>query len=411
MIIEADRHSSVDGNLRFDESQLREFAQEVAAETAQAITRIHPTANVDAGYEGPQRLAHLYRGLQEPGSWALGVYSGLLGALWGLHYLERHRLVVAGIDYCETAKLLHDAFLASPDRERNNCLFFGELGYLAFRYRVSGDVALADRAFDLIASSFRNDVDEIFWGAPGYAIACVRMHELQPHRRWSDLFSTIAQYIWQRRVVDEASGATLWQQHLDGVHVKHLGAGHGFAGVAGTLLAGFDWLPPQIQAEIVGATMDTLERTASRADGLVNWPQSISGHRPGRTAPLMQWCHGAPGVITSLYQAPQFPAAALLQQAAASVWQAGPLNKDRGGLCHGTAGNGYALLAAYCKTSQDEWLQRARVFAAHGIVQSQRARARANGFKMALWTGDVGTAVYALDCMLESPGYLTLDKF
>ena len=41
------------------------------------------------------------------------------------------------------------------------------------------------------------------------------------------------------------------------------------------------------------------------------------------------------------------------------VWQAGPLTKGAG-LCHGTAGNGYAFLALHGRTRDARWLERAR---------------------------------------------------
>ena len=60
----------------------------------------------------------------------------------------------------------------------------------------------------------------------------------------------------------------------------------------------------------------------------------------------VQWCHGAAGVLISLWDlAPDDDAwSELLIAAGRLVWEAGPF-RDEPGLCHGTAGNAYALLA------------------------------------------------------------------
>ena len=55
------------------------------------------------------------------------------------------------------------------------------------------------------------------------------------------------------------------------------------------------------------------------------------------------------------------------------TWRAGPLVKGPG-LCHGTAGNGYAFLKLFERTGDELWLERARAFAMHAIEQVERFR-------------------------------------
>src|SRR4029078_6234873 len=69
------------------------------------------------------------------------------------------------------------------------------------------------------------------------------------------------------------------------------------------------------------------------------------------------------------------------------TWHAGPLRKGAG-LCHGTAGNGYALLVLFDLTGDEEWLARARVFAMHALAQVDEARAQHGRGRYTLWTGD-----------------------
>ena len=79
----------------------------------------------------------------------------------------------------------------------------------------------------------------------------------------------------------------------------------------------------------------------------------------------------------------------MLVKAGITVWNAGPLTKGPG-LCHGTAGNGYALLSLYRRTGDQIWLERARSFAMYAIAQWERARAQYRRGRYTLWTGDPG---------------------
>jgi lantibiotic modifying enzyme len=125
----------------------------------------------------------------------------------------------------------------------------------------------------------------------------------------------------------------------------------------------------------------------------------------------MQWCHGAPGVVTALADYPPDQSAemeALLLSAGHAVWQAGPLTKGYG-LCHGTAGNGEAFLTLYRRTQDPQWLERARRFAMHSIAQRDRMRQQHGQGRYTLWTGDAGLAIYLRQCLDGSAGLPALD--
>ena len=63
----------------------------------------------------------------------------------------------------------------------------------------------------------------------------------------------------------------------------------------------------------------------------------------------------------------------LLLAGAELVWRAGRRRWRRApGICHGTAGNGYALLEAFGRTGDEVWLERARSFAVHALAQVER---------------------------------------
>lgn len=75
------------------------------------------------------------------------------------------------------------------------------------------------------------------------------------------------------------------------------------------------------------------------------------------------------------------------------------------GLCHGTAGNAYALLALHARTGDERWLTRARAFAMDAIADVQdRLTVRGRG-RYALFTGDVGVALLLKDCLTAEAGF------
>ena len=98
----------------------------------------------------------------------------------------------------------------------------------------------------------------------------------------------------------------------------------------------------------------------------------------------------------------------LLLAGARLTWQAGPPGMEKGSsICHGTAGNGYAFLKTFERTGDEEWLDRARRFAVHALEQVER---RGRG-RYSLWTGDLGVALYAADCLEPRTAYPILETW
>ena len=89
---------------------------------------------------------------------------------------------------------------------------------------------------------------------------------------------------------------------------------------------------------------------------------------------------------------------ALLLAGGELTWAAGPLRKGPG-LCHGTAGNGFAFLKLFARTGDERWLGRARRFAMHAAAQVEAERAGTGHGRHALWTGDLGTAIFLHQCL------------
>jgi lantibiotic modifying enzyme len=199
----------------------------------------------------------------------------------------------------------------------------------------------------------------------------------------------------------------MWTQDLWGRKQKMTGAGHGFAGNASALIRGRALLPADTWSAWADAIIETAHATALRDGPLANWvPEVPPDHTPPKM--LVQWCHGAPGMVTSLSALPDPRLHELLASAAELTWVAGPLQKGAG-LCHGTAGNGYALLKLFKRSGDPRWLERARAFAMHAMAQSDRMAAEYGQRRHSLWTGDPGVACYAWSCIAGDDALPNLD--
>jgi len=262
----------------------------------------------------------------------------------------------------------------------------GETGVRLVLQRIAPSNANADRLEQLIAANAADERRELMWGSPGTMLAARALHDTTGEARWLELWRRSAD--WLRRERDEETG--LWTQHLYGDVARYLGPAHGFAGCVLALAAEPD-------DELTRRVGEVARREAIVQDGLANWPPTASmplEHR--RTGQIRtQWCHGAPGIVTSLGH--------LLDEDLALAggeltWRAGPLAKGAN-LCHGTAGNGYAFLVLFERTGDEQWLTRAREFAMHAVGQVERARSLYHRGRYTLWTGDPGTALYLAACL------------
>ena len=123
---------------------------------------------------------------------------------------------------------------------------------------------------------------------------------------------------------------------------------------------------------------------------------------------MLQWCHGAPGIICSTAS---YLDESLLLASAELTWTAGAHRDAKGAsICHGTAGNGYALLKAFARTG-DELLARTspQVRSARARADASRSVSSGGRGRYSLFTGDLGVALYLADCLDARAAYPVLD--
>lgn len=373
----------------------------------------------------PHALWPVHPGDVEDGAPTLpmaALYHGAAGVIWALRHLQHQGLAEVAIDFGATiAGLLdHNRRFNNAAGVDNASYFLGDAGVLLLQWRHLRDPATADALFALVEANLQNPTLEALWGSPGTLVAALHMLDwtLEPTRqaRWQALLrrgieTLFAQMHVARHSTQPAHEAWLWTQDLYGKQRDFLGAGHGFAGNVYPVLRGARWLDDALVQRFDERAAHTLAIAAVHDGGLVNWEplfDPVSTGYPSR--PLVQDCHGAPGMICRLAGTRSPVLRELLLQAGELVWTAGPLNKAPS-LCHGTDGNGYAFLKLHALTGEARWLERARAFAMHAVQQSDSAAAKYGRRRFSLWTGDLGLAVYLSSCIRGDPAFPTLDVF
>jgi Lanthionine synthetase C-like protein len=333
------------------------------------------------------------------------LYFGAAGVIWALVHLAERGAAEAR-DWSGFAEALVEHYRAAPDTHTAIPSFWlGEVGVMLMAWRLDRDAVDVELLHRLIRNNRDHAANEQLLGAPGTMLAALHLHEKTAEPRWRELFDAEVSALLRRWERLEEAGCSLWRQHLYGEIADLVGAGHGMAGNAFSILRG----GANPAAEALAA--EALAATAIERDGLANWPQYAITPRRGRTDRLVQWCHGAPGMITSLSAAlDDEESDRLLRAGGELTWKAGPLAKGMG-LCHGTAGNGFALLELFRRTGDELWLDRARRFAMHAIEQSERMAAEHGQRRYSLWTGDAGLAVYLHSCLAGRAGMPLLDLF
>jgi Lanthionine synthetase C-like protein len=337
-------------------------------------------------------------------------YFGATGVIWALDYLRRVGATKTSFDFGPALPCLvenNNAEFVKRDYSTHGSLLFGDLGTALLLMRLRPEPALAERIYASADANTSLPIRELMWGMPGSMLACIHMHEMTGDERWRALF--ITQAVRLLSALEETDLGPLWRQDLYGRHHQWLGPVHGYAGNMIPLLRGWNWLEQAQRNQITKVIPQTLARNAWRTAAGINWPAIAA---TGAAPRLCQHCHGAPGMITTFADAP-FQSAeldALLVQGGEFAWTAGPLGKGSN-LCHGTGGNGYAFLKLYRRTGDTIWLERARAFAMTAIAQCREARSELGRGRYALWTGDVGLAIYLWDCLAADPHFPTIDVF
>jgi len=327
-------------------------------------------------------------------------YAGAAGVVLAMQILKRYGYNAN--DYSSQLTIIYSSYIKNPDVQVEPGLQLGELGILIPLLLAQPN---NENAKNKLIQAMQKTVDlplyEVTSGQTGMMHAALHLYRKTNEQCWRDVYIDGAQSLLTHWQQDKNTKQWLWPSTVFGPLRHYYGACHGIVANANILLQGIDLLNESLKETIVERTVSTLRLSAKESGRMANWQLCT---KPDIEKVLVQWCHGGAGIVTAMAATTQslskdsLALDLLLKKTGELIWQAGPLKKGSN-ICHGTAGNGYAFLYLYKRWGDSIWLERARQFAMHAIVQCQSDRAFYKQGRYSLWTGDAGLAIYLHHCL------------
>eukprot|EP00884_Botryococcus_braunii_P020349 jgi/Botrbrau1/6999/Bobra.0165s0029.1 len=253
--------------------------------------------------------------------------------------------------------------------------------------------------------------DEVLYGRAGYVLAGLLANAMiGPGTVPQNLIDEVSLRLIQAGMDQASAGGTaspLWYEWPKGRGpTPYLGAAHGTMGILFTLLHVPSALAQHKQT-LVGALAYVLSLECH-----IDGRPGAGGSYPTRMVlepglkQLVHWCHGAPGAVFLFCKAYEVLGDEKYLEAAERggevVWKYGLLRKGPG-LCHGIAGNGYALIALHNASKDLRWLHRALEFARYMGSEEFLAEADTPDHPRSLYEGYAGAACFLADLLSEEP--------
>lgn len=409
-LFDPNRHFKVT-EVKWDSAKARNYLENIFCSTEASFRgedfwKTHPNDNHMADENGP----------------LFDLYMGAAGIIWGQKHLADQgygEIEHKYFNFIDLAREAHHKNLSKKFEKYdwNNIdeyklgLLLGDVGFLLAKLKFKPENELLQILLALAKKNNTNSILEYMWGSPGTITPLIRYkHYFDPQILRETVYEAI--HFLHRKLVDSQEiNCKIWKQNLYGTSENILGAVHGFAGNAFMLLKAFDFVSDKnYWSKLI---RDLAKKSAITTGDFANWKISVDGSRPSGNDLLVQFCHGAPGIISCLSELidgsdPEFDD--LMVKGGNLVFEAGPLAKGSN-LCHGTAGNGFAFLKLFTATKEKIWLDRARTFAMFAIQQSEEEYQKVGHLRFSLWTGDTGLAIFLSACLNANSDIPTMDLF
>ncbi|WOT03698.1 lanthionine synthetase C family protein [Shewanella youngdeokensis] len=348
------------------------------------------------------------------GALKYSLYGGDAGTCWSQTYLAKFGYGTENSQYngfLDMALPQHTQALTQEftSAQYQQGLLIGKLGLLVAQNADKSTAKLTQSIITSISELTNNTVCEYMWGSPG-ALAFAAFNKATT-ASYIPLIKDIISSLETQLIDSTSLGVKVWQQNLYSQKICHLGAVHGFAGNAFSIIKSLAIVDDKSANNWKSIIINTIKQTVIHDGSRANWPQSIDGNRFGRDELLVQFCHGAPGIICCVIDLfgidNEFDQ--LMIGGAELAWQAGPPKKGVN-LCHGIAGTGYCFLKLFKATGDEKWLMRARMFASLAIYQAQQSQLSGQ-YNLSLWNGDSGLAHFIHQCINATSDIPTMDYF
>src|SRR3954452_15558000 len=203
------------------------------------------------------------------------LYFGAAGVVWALEQLSREPR--ANLE----ALLAGNREWLRPNGfgDETASYLMGDTPIELMAYGREPTEARAARLAALIAANREHPARELMWGAPGTLLATVFLYGRTGDARWAELFCDTADTLWSQLEWSARCGCRFWTQELHGRRRTYLDAVHGFVATASPLIRGRHLLGEAAWTRWHEVIVETVARTATPEDRLVNWRQELFSPR------------------------------------------------------------------------------------------------------------------------------------
>jgi hypothetical protein len=241
--------------------------------------------------------------LDDDGEDNSSIYMGAAGMIWALEYLRRAGANKTPFDFrpylAQVLEKTRAEMQSYGSYSVTGSLLLGDMETALMIMRLAPSPTIADIVAARANANTELPIRELMWGMAGSMMACLAMSEMTGEETWRRIFETQAERLLGD-LEDKADGP-IWEQDLYGKHLKFLGPVHGYAGNMLPLMRGWDWLTDGQRARVVDVVPRTLSQHAWRSDLGATWRGTVGQQEP---PDLCQYCHGAPGMVTTFADAP-----------------------------------------------------------------------------------------------------------
>lgn len=334
------------------------------------------------------------------------VYTGTTGiALMYMHFMDIEQCQ-GKRDYLKSALQYVEPILSQLKKKRLSflCGVTGPLAVCSVLYHREGNRGasngLARRVENLgpDACSYMTDCpDELLYGRVGYLFSLLFLEKhIQEDKFRDHTMKEVVSAVLEsgQRMAYKPKNSKKMPLFYEWHDKAYVGSAHGFAGILYMLLQAQEYLSKEQIDTFLRPTIDHILNLQFPSG---NFPSSVENS----TDRLVHWCHGAPGVVHLfllayiVFQDDKYLNAS--KACGEVIWQRGILKKGYG-LCHGTAGNGYAHLRLFQVTKDPKYLYRALKFAEWCFDYGKHG-CRAPDRPLSLFEGLAGTIYFLLDLL------------
>eukprot|EP01126_Amoeba_proteus_P047251 TRINITY_DN5383_c0_g1_i7.p1 TRINITY_DN5383_c0_g1~~TRINITY_DN5383_c0_g1_i7.p1 ORF type:complete len:339 (+),score=57.73 TRINITY_DN5383_c0_g1_i7:435-1451(+) len=250
--------------------------------------------------------------------------------------------------------------VAKRSPSRDITYLCGDVGIYTNVALTTDDSNTRSQAIKVILGHYPTAIDpsftspELLYGRVGYLTALIQLwHAFGPEAIDQKKILDLIEIIINQGRTSHGKCPLVYSWH----DKMYWGAAHGTTGILFVLLSVHESFLKQNRewCELIKSTVDYLVNV------FMNEPSGNFPSRQGGTVNLVQWCHGSPALVFLLSLAHSLWKEELycrtLHLCGDVIWKKGFLCKGAG-LCHGIAGNGYALLSVYKTTGDLKYLHR-----------------------------------------------------